>query len=222
MLTQKGKFRQKKNEDFMGLLLRLRGLGIEDKALLDTIEATPRDRFVPVQYIDKPYSQRSLPMECGQSMTGVDQIVRTVHALDLSKKQAVLEIGTGTGYQSALVSRLAKKVLSLDRFRTLVEQAQQRFENAGLDNIIVQQRDGLDDLAGLGLFDRIVANAVFPSQPKQYLDHIASGGSMITAIGERDSEQMLVRLTKVGSRFDRQNLFPVRMAPLRRGLTQYL
>ena len=100
----------------MALLLRLRALDINEKPLLEAIEQTPRDRFVPAQCIDRPYFARSFPMECGQSMTGVDQVVRTVEAMNLSSKHAVLEIGTGTGYQAALIARLAKKVVTIDRF----------------------------------------------------------------------------------------------------------
>ena len=222
MLTQRGKIREQRNEELMGLLLRLRGLGIEERALLEAIENTPRDRFVPASYIDRPYLSRSYPMACGQTMTGTDQVVQTVDAMDIAPSHAVLEIGTGTGYQTALIARLAKKVVTLDRFQTLLDQAKLRLENMDIDNVLLRQADGSTDLCGVGLFDRIVANGCFSGLPKQYLDHLASGGAMIAAVGEPSEQQMLVRLTKIGSRFERQDLFPVRMSPLRRGFAQQL
>ncbi len=222
MLTQKGKVREHRNEELMALLLRLRSLGIEDRALLEAIENSPRDRFVPASYIDRPYLSRSYPMACGQTMTGTDQVVQTVHAMNIAPSHAVLEIGTGTGYQTALIARLAKKVVTLDRFQTLVDQAKRRLENMNIDTVLFRQADGSADLSGVGLFDRIVANGCFSGLPKQYLDHLASGGSMIAAIGAPMEEQMLMRLTKIGSRFDRQDLFPVRMSSLRPGIAQQL
>lgn len=206
----------------MALLLRLRSNGVEEKRLLEAVEKTPRDRFVPTKYISKPYSMRSCPMECGQTMTGADQVIRSVHALDVSPQHSVLEIGTGTGYQAALIARMAKKVVTLDRFRRLVENATRRFELLGIENIVARQADGGGALAEPQLYDRIIVNGVFSNLPKQYLDHLSSGGIMITAIGEPVGEQMLVRLTKIGSRFDRQDLFAVRMAPLRSGIAEYL
>lgn len=222
MLTQKGRIRRQKNENLMGLLLRLRSLSIDDRSLVEAIEASPRDRFVSAHYIDQPYLSRSVPIECGQNMTGVDQVVRTVHAMKLAPTHTVLEIGTGTGYQAALIARLSKKVLTFDRYATLCRQATERMEHLGIENCIVRQADGLASLSELRLYDRIVANGVFPTQPKQFLDHLASGGAMIVAIGDPVGEQMLVRLTKVGSRFDRKDLFPVRMTPFQSGIAEYL
>ncbi len=222
MLTQKGLERQLKNEGLMALLLRLRALGIDEINLLEAIEQTPRDRFVPVHCIDKPYFSRSFPMDCGQSMTGVDQVIRTVHAMDISSDQTVLEVGTGTGYQAAIISRLAKKIVTVDRYRSLIESAKQRFEHLDIDNIIAQQADGRDGVSDQRLFDRIVVNGSFSGLPRQYLDHLTSGGIMLTAIGDPEEKQMLTRLTKVGSRFDREDLFPVRMAPLRSGIAEFL
>jgi protein-L-isoaspartate(D-aspartate) O-methyltransferase len=222
MLTQRGRVRQQKNESLMGLLLRMRSLSIVDRALVQAIEATPRDRFVPAHYIDQPYLSRSVPIECGQSMSGVDQVVRTIHAMKLAPSHTVLEVGTGTGYQAALIARLSKKVLTLDRYATLCSQAKERMELLAIENCIIRQVDGLADLSELRLYDRIVANGVFSGQPKQFLDHLASGGAMIVAIGEPLGEQMLVRLTKIGSRFEREDLFPVRLAPFQPGIAEFL
>lgn len=206
----------------MALLLRLRALPITEPALLEAIEQTPRDRFVPVHFIDRPYHSRGFPMALGQTMTGVDQVIRTVQALHIEPHHAVLEIGTGTGYQTALMARLAKKIVTIDRFRTLLQQAQGRFEHLVLENIVTQHVDGDAELPNFGLFDRIVANGVYASPPKKFLDQLASGGTMVTAIGQLEKQQMLVRLTKVGSRFDRQDLFPVRMSPFQSGVADYL
>lgn len=206
----------------MALMLRLRSAGIHSRSVLEAVESVPRDAFVPPQHLAVTYAPRSVPLSCGQSMPSADQVVALIDRLNLTPVHSVLEIGTGSGYQTALMAKLCKKLQTVERYRGLVESAKSIFERLDLKNITVRQADGRDGLTGEGLFDRIIINGAVPALPRQFLDQLASGGMLITALGEPGEEQMLVQLTKVGSRFDRQNLFPVRMQPLVPGIAKAL
>ena len=204
----------------MSLLLRLRNAGISSKSVQQAIEACPREIFSPVQYLGCCYEPRSLPIECGQNMSGPDPVAAIVDRLNITPLHSILEIGTGSGYQAAVMANLGKKVLTIERYRTLCEAATQRFESIGIANVTVRHADGQNGVPGQGLYDRIVANVAFGSPPKQFLDQLASGGMMIAAIGPGDGEQMLTRLIKVGSRFDHEDLFKVRFQPFEPGVAQ--
>jgi protein-L-isoaspartate(D-aspartate) O-methyltransferase len=212
-------------EGFARLLLRLRGLGINDPGLLKSVEQIPRQDFVPPQYRDFSYIEQSLPIECGQVMTGVDHIIRWVDAMKVTKNQSVLEIGTGTGYQTALLALLSKRVVSLERFRTLSNQAALRLERLQIQNAILEVGDGCSGLSKDGravpmLFERIFVNGALPEQPKAFLDSLGSGGMLICAIGEPFCEQEVTIFEKVGSRFERYPLYKGRFHPLIAGVAK--
>jgi protein-L-isoaspartate(D-aspartate) O-methyltransferase len=134
----------------------------------------------------------------------------------------VLEIGTGSGYTAAVMSRLATRIVTVDRYKTLVEQARQRFEALGIGNVIVRQTDGSGGLPAEGPFDRIVAWAAFDSLPRFLLDQLSSGGIVIAPIGPEEGEQVLAKLTKVGSRFEREDIGMVRLQPILRSVAAVL
>jgi hypothetical protein len=129
-------------EGFAAFLLRMRGLGIDRRDLMTAFETTPRRNFVPAQWQADAWSSRMLPIECGEAIEGVDLQARVLSALDLQPGHKVLEIGTGSGYTAAVMSRLAARVQSLERYRTLVEMASQRLEALELSNVILRQADG--------------------------------------------------------------------------------
>ena len=209
-------------EGIVALMLRLREFGLADPEFLKLVESVPHEQFVPVQHYEQAWKPHVLPMACGQTMVSPDTTVRLVAALDIAANHSVLEIGTGSGYQSALLGRMAKRVHSVDRYRTLLDGAKSRLERLGLANVTLEQADGASEQVGHGLYDRIIADLAFDSMPRYLLDQLVSGGRVVTAIGASDSEQMAVRLTKVGSRFEREDLFPVRFGRLERGLAQTL
>lgn len=209
-------------EGFAAFMLRLRGRGGVSREVISAFEATPRAPFLPGQFADIAWSDRMLPIECGEAIEGADLQALIVAALALEPGNRVLEIGTGSGYSAAVISRLAGRITTLDRYRTLVEQARQRFEQFGIQNVHARQGDGANGLAAEGPFDRIIVWAAFDSHPRNFVDQLSSGGTMVTAIGPEEGRQTLVRLTKVGSRFEREDIGDVRFQPITKGVAAVL
>jgi protein-L-isoaspartate(D-aspartate) O-methyltransferase len=209
-------------EGFAAFLLRMRGRGAVSRDVIAAFEATPRSAFLPVHFSSLAWSERVLPIECGEAIEGVDLQAQVITALALEPGNRVLEIGTGSGYTAAVISRLAGKITTLDRYKTLTEQARQRFEQFGIQNVHARQADGSNGLAADGPFDRIVIWAACDSHPRTFVDQLSSGGTMVAAIGPEEGRQVLVRLTKVGSRFDREEIGEVRFQPLLKGVAAVL
>ncbi|MFB9984310.1 protein-L-isoaspartate(D-aspartate) O-methyltransferase [Mesorhizobium kowhaii] len=205
-------------EGFAAFLLRLRGRGTVPKALIAAFEATPRRGFLGAQFHSIAWSDRMLPIECGEAIEGADLQAAVIAALTIEQGNRVLEIGTGSGYTAAVMSRLAARVVTADRYKTLVEQARQRFEALAIGNVIVRQADGSAGLPNEAPFDRIVAWAAFDSLPRFLLDQLSSGGIVIAPIGPEEGEQVLAKLTKVGSRFEREDIGLVRLQPILRSV----
>src|SRR5690606_3687167 len=151
--------------------------------------------FVPPQWRVDAWSERSIPIECGEAIEGIDLQMRVISLLNLEPGSRVLEVGTGSGYTSAVMSRLSARVLTLDRFRTLCDAARQRHETLGISNILVRQADGTNGAAAEGPFDRIVIWAAYESLPRGFVEQLSSGGVMIAPIGPADGIQTLEKLT---------------------------
>ena len=205
-------------EGFAAFLLRLRGKGIVPKPLVSAFEATPRRAFLAAQLHAVAWTDRLLPIECGEAMEGADFQAAIIAALSLESGSRVLEIGTGSGFTAAVMSRLAARVSTIDRYKTLVEQARQRFEALGITNVIARQADGTGGLSDEGPFDRIVAWAAFESLPRFLVEQLSSGGIVIAPIGLSEQEQVVAKLTKVGSRFEREDIGTVRLQPMLPGV----
>lgn len=198
-------------EGLVSLMLRLRGYGINDARFLKALEATPRDRFVHPDYFADTWSEQTLPIGCGQTIPPPDVTARMIHALNVHPSHSVLEIGTGTGFQTALLSAIGKKVHTIDRYKSLIAGAQKTISTLGLSNISYEHADGADGGRVAGLYDRVIADFAYPEMPRQLIDKVASNGIVVAAIGPPCAEQMAVKLIKIGSRFERQDLFPVRL-----------
>ncbi|MBS9720670.1 protein-L-isoaspartate(D-aspartate) O-methyltransferase [Tianweitania sp. BSSL-BM11] len=209
-------------EGFAAFMLRLRGQGLTDKTVLSAFEATPRRAFVPDQWQDHAWSDRMLPIPCGEALEGVDIQAKVLAALELTSSTRVLEIGTGSGYTAAVMGRLSARVLTLERYKTLVQQARSRIEALGIGNVMIRQADGAHGVAAEGPFDRIIAWASFDELPRGFVDQLSSGGVMIAPIGPADEPQMLVRLTKTGSRFEEQEVGTIRLQPMTHGMAEAL
>ncbi|MBY5825605.1 protein-L-isoaspartate(D-aspartate) O-methyltransferase [Rhizobium leguminosarum] len=201
-------------EGFAALVLRLRAEGISDLDLLTAVEQTQRSLFVPPQFADDAYSSRTIPIECGSFLEGIDFAVRILHHLKLKPGQRVLEVGTGSGFTAAVMGRLAERVLSIDRYKTLTSAAQRRMESLGLRSVVIRQADGSAGMQGEGTFDRILVTAAFNAMPRFYTDQLVSGGSMIAPLMISENECRMVRLTKTGSRFEREELFEAPYLPI--------
>lgn len=207
-------------EKFAAFLLRMRAAGIVARDLIAAFEAIPRRNFVPLQWHAEAWSDRMLPIACGEAIEGMDFQARVLNALDLSPGHRVLEIGTGSGYTAALLGRLSARVLSVDRYATLVREAAQRLESLGIANVFVRQADGSGGMAAEGPFDRIVAWAAFDALPRGIVDQLSTGGVMVAPIGGAEEVQAMARLMRVGSRFEREDFAIARLQPLARGVAK--
>lgn len=201
-------------ESLAALMLRLRAEGISDPELFKAVEQTPRHHFVPTPYVDEAYSSRLIPLECGSFMEGFDFAVRLLAALQLRPGQRVLEVGTGSGFTAAVMGRICERVLSVERYRTLVATAQKNFEQVGIRNVILRQLDGSQAMAGEGTFDRVLVTTAFDSLPRIFSDHLVSGGTLLVPVMVNETTCRIVRLTRSGSRFDREDLFNAPYLPI--------
>jgi protein-L-isoaspartate(D-aspartate) O-methyltransferase len=201
-------------EEFAALVLRLRAEGISDLDLLTAVEQTPRSQFVPAPLAEEAYSSRTIPIDCGAFMEGADLAVRLLHRLQVKPGHRVLEIGTGSGFTAAVMGRIAERVTTVERYRTLVTNANARMDALGLRNVIIRQADGSNGLPGEGTFDRIFVTAAFTTLPRFYAEQLTHGGSMIAPLILDDETCLMTRLTKTGSRFEREDLFAAPYLPL--------
>ncbi len=209
-------------EGFAAFLLRLRGKGAVPKALIAAFEATPRHAFISGQFHSIAWTDRMLPIECGEAMEGADLQAAVITALNIEPGNRVLEIGTGSGFTAAVMSRLATRVVTVDRYKSLVELAKQRFEALGIANVFARHTDGSNGLVNEGPFDRIIVWAAFDSLPRFLLDQLSSGGTVIAPIGPDEGEQVLAKLLKVGSRFEREDIGTVRFQPILPGAAAFI
>jgi len=207
-----------RREAILQLLLRLRAMDLAPP-LMAAFEAVPRQNFAPVMHIDASYGPIQLPIECGQTMSSPDMLARMLSALAVEKPHRVLEIGTGSGYQAAVLGHLAAKVQSVERYRTLADKARHRLEQLGLANVLVEFADGKDGRPG-EVFDRIVANCAYPDIPRHFLEQLSVNGVAVAPVGPPLGAQTVLRLVKVGSRFEATPLFEVRLQPFATGVAK--
>lgn len=209
-------------EGFAGLVLRLRGEGIAGTALLAAMEQTPRTLFVSAAHAEIAYDDRLLPIDCGAFAESPDLVARVLNLSGILPGQRVLDIGTGSGFLAGIVGRIAERVMTIDRYKTLTTLAQHRFAHLGLTNVVARQADGAKGLDGEGTFDRIVATGAFEAIPRQYVDHLVMEGVMVAPIRDKDGVIRLSRLTRIGNRFEREDFFPVPYMPLVPGVAAAL
>lgn len=205
-------------EAFASFLLRLRGKGIVAKPLISAFEATPRHTFVPERWQGVAWADGMIPIECGEAVEAPDLQAQIIASLAIEPGHRVLEVGTGSGFSAAVMARLAARVVTVERYKTLTELARQRFEGLGITNAFVRQADGSQGLPAEAPFDRIVVWAAFDSMPRNFAEQLASNGVMIAPIGPDEGVQTLTKLTKIGSRFEREDVGTVRLQPIVRSV----
>jgi len=202
--------------------LTLRRRGISDRNVLRTMEEVPREAFVGVADRSHAYRDSALGIECGQTISQPFVVAYMTEQLQLHKDHRVLEIGTGSGYQAAVLSRLCSHVLTMERYRTLADTARSRLEKLNYYNVEVMYGDGYDVPAGAGDFDRIIVTAAMEQIPDNLQQRLAPGGILIAPVGPHHGTQTLVRITRSDSGFERKELVDVRFVPALRGIAREL
>jgi protein-L-isoaspartate(D-aspartate) O-methyltransferase len=207
----------------MEFQLALRRRGISNQAVLRAMDEVPREYFVASGSIEHAYADHALPIACGQTISQPFVVAYMTEQLDVEPAHRVLEIGTGSGYQAAILSRLARDVVSVERYRTLAEAARERIKTLGYANITVRVGDGMAGAPDLAPFDRIMVTAAAEEVPPALAAQLAEGGKMVLPVGPRDHVQYIVRLTKrAGGELTRENLIAVRFVPLLPGQAREL
>jgi len=206
----------------MEFLLTLRRRGIVDQAVLRAMDEVPRERFVESDYTGVAYADQALPIACGQTISQPYVVAYMTEQLAVSPNHRVLEVGTGSGYQAAVLSRLAREVVSIERYRTLADQARERLKSLGYDNVEVVTGDGFAGVPDRAPYDRIMVTAAAETLPQGLLDQLADDGIMILPLGSRAGSQHIVKLTKSQTGTRRDNLIPVRFVPMLPGQAQEL
>src|SRR5439155_17767337 len=202
--------------------LGLRRRGISDQAVLRTMEEVPRDMFVTAADREHAYRDSALGIACGQTISQPFVVAYMTEQLQLRKHHKVLEIGTGSGYQAAVLSRLCAHVLTIERYRTLADTARDRLEALGYFNIEVMYGDCFDVPPGAGDFDRIIVTAAMEQIPEKLQQRLEPGGILIAPVGPHHGTQTLVRVTRKDSGFERKELVDVRFVPALPGIAREL
>jgi protein-L-isoaspartate(D-aspartate) O-methyltransferase len=206
----------------MEFMLTLRRRGIGDQAVLRAMDQVPREHFVETRFADSAYADRALPIACGQTISQPYVVAYMTEQLRVQPHHRVLEVGTGSGYQAAVLSRLARSVVSLERYRTLADSARSRLKTLGYDNVEVLLADGLAGEPFRAPYDRIIVTAAAESVPETLVEQLADDGIMLLPLGPHGGPQEIVRLTKTKDGLTREVMLPVRFVPLLPGQAREL
>lgn len=204
----------------MQFLFALRSKGVTDKRVLEAMESIDRGAFMRGIFAGRAYEDMPLPIACGQTISQPSVVGLMTQALDVQPRDKVLEVGTGSGYQAAILSQLARRVYTVDRHRRLVLGAREVFDALGLVNITAFTADGSFGLPEQAPFDRILVTAAAEDPPGPLLAQLRVGGIMVVPVGQSDSVQSLIKVTRNQTGLDYAELRPVRFVPLIEGLGQ--
>jgi len=206
----------------MQFLLALRKRGITDSAVLRAMDEVPREHFVENVFADSAYADQALPIACGQTISQPYVVAYMTEQLGVQGDHRVLEIGTGSGYQAAVLSRLAREVVTVERYRTLAEAARARLATLGYRNVEVRVGDGLAGVPERAPYDRIMVTAAAETVPEALVQQLAEGGVMVLPLGPHSGTQQLVKLTKGEQGIKQEDLIGVRFVPLLPGTAREL
>jgi protein-L-isoaspartate(D-aspartate) O-methyltransferase len=209
-------------EERMGFLLDLRRRGIVDARVLRALDQVPRENFVAPDYAEEAYADAALPIACGQTISQPYVVAYMTEQLALDPRHRVLEIGTGSGYQAAVLSRLACEVVTVERYRTLADTARTRLATLGYDNVTVVVGDGFKGHPERAPYDRIIITAAAEEIPDPLVGQLAEGGEMLLPLGPHGGAQRIVKLTKSSEGVAREDLIWVRFVPLLPGQAREL
>lgn len=202
----------------MQFLFSLRSRGVTNKRVLNAMERVDRGKYIRGTFEDRAYEDTPLPIACGQTISQPSIVALMTEALDVQPRDKVLEIGTGSGYQAAILSQLARRVYTVDRYSRLVREARAVFEAENITNIIALIADGSRGLPEQAPFDRIILTAASEDPPGPLLEQLRVGGIMVLPVGQSDTVQTLVKVVKTKDGLDYHELRSVRFVPLLEGL----
>ncbi len=205
-------------ETKMQFLFALRSKGVTDKRVLNAMEAIDRGPFIRGLFANRAYEDMPLPIACGQTISQPSVVGIMTQALQVNPRDKVLEVGTGSGYQAAILSRLARRVYTLDRHARLVREARAIFTDLDLANITATTADGSHGLPEQAPFDRILVTAAAEDPPGPLLAQLKTGGIMVVPVGQSNAVQTLIRVRRNEDGFEYDEIRPVRFVPLLEGL----
>lgn len=205
-------------ETTMQFLFALRSRGVTDKRVLEAMEKIDRGPFITGHFAERAYEDMPLPIACGQTISQPSVVGLMTQALQVGPRDKVLEVGTGSGYQAAVLSRLARRVYTVDRHARLVREAKARIEALDLTNITTLVADGSHGLPDQAPFDRILVTAAAEDPPGPLLAQMKIGGIMVVPVGQSDNVQTLIKVTRGAENYEYEELRPVRFVPLLEGL----
>ena len=204
------------------LVLALRSQGVTDPLVLSAIEKTPRDLFTPELFRDRSFEDSALPIACGQTISQPFIVGLMTQALTLEPRARVLEIGTGSGYQTAILSRLSRLVYTVERYRTLMKEAEGRFKDLELTNVITRFGDGGEGWKEQAPFDRILVTAAASDEPTRLLAQLKPAGVLVAPVGKGPVQRLLRYAGDGKGGFTEQQLGEVRFVPMLDGVAKEL
>lgn len=204
----------------MQFLFALRSRGVTDSRVLQAMEKIDRGAFVTGLFAERAYEDMPLPISCGQTISQPSVVGLMSQALDVQPRDKVLEVGTGSGYQAAVLSQLARRVYTVERHRRLVTTAREIFEALDLTNITPVMADGSRGYPEQAPFDRILVTAAAEDPPGPLLAQLRVGGIMVLPVGQSDAVQSLIKVTRTETGYEYDELRSVRFVPLVEGLGQ--
>ncbi len=202
--------------------MALRNRGIRDTSVLAAMERVPREIFVDQAFAAQAYADQSLPIECGQTISQPFVVAYMTEKLRLDDRMKVLEIGTGSGYQTAVLSHLCRRVYTIERYRTLLQDAEARFQKLNLSNVTAMVGDGTKGWPAQAPFDRIIVTAAAGEIPRTLIEQLKPDGILVAPVDVGLGEQELVRVTIEDSKPVFEHLLPVRFVPLVEGVAREL
>ncbi len=208
------------NESKARLMLKLRQNGVSNPEILKSIETIDRSSFISKSFLNRSLEDIPLPIECGQTISQPSLVAFMIQQLEIPYRSKVLEIGTGSGYQTAILSRLSSRVYSIERYKKLVDMAKIRLANLNISNVIILLMDGFFGYSLQAPFDRIILTAAVEEIPNLLISQLKVGGIMIIPVGLSNQKQSLLKVVKTEKGLDIKELMSVRFVQMKEGLVR--
>jgi protein-L-isoaspartate(D-aspartate) O-methyltransferase len=205
------------DEQKMQFILSIRSKGVVDNNVLKALEMVNREQFLKGLFAQRAYEDTPLPIDCGQTISQPSIVGLMTQALRVTNRDKILEIGTGSGYQTAILSKLARRIYSVERFKPLYKEARAIFRKLQLNNITSVWGDGSQGVVEQQPFDRIIVTAAAEDPPPTLLNQLKIGGIMVIPVGQSDEIQKLIRVERTEKNFKYEDLCDVRFVPLLEG-----